>query len=155
MHARKKIVEGISLRDVIFALRSTVHKPHRAHIRPHVRQVWKLEQPNFETLERILRHPTLLETKSVGAWTCDGGGFALPPFQKKKERTPPQRKVVGAELFHNKRSRGPPRKIVFSLSCGGASPLRTKKNTEKNYKKERENGDNKLKKKKDLNHFKK
>ena len=146
MHARKKVVEGISLRDVIFALRNTIHKPHRAHFRPRIRQVWKLEQPNFATLERILRHATLLLAISAGAWTCDGGCFALPPFQKKNERTPPQRMVEGAELLHNKREQRATTKNCFlALLWWCQPPSHKKKDTERNYKKARD-GDNKFKK---------
>ena len=143
MHARKKAVEGKSLRDVIFALRSTVHKPHRAHFRPRVRQVWNLDQPNCVNLERILRHPTMLLDISAGAWTCDG--VALPRLHFKKKKNPTTQKGGGRGTTSQNGAESHHKKMSSRFLVVVPASLAQKRQTEE-HKKERENGDNNSKK---------
>ena len=134
MHVRKKVVEGISLRDAIFALRSTVHKPHRAHFRPCVAQVWKLQQPNCATPDRNLRHPTIRLAMSVRAWTCDTRVLDSPPLQNQK-KNPSTKKGAWRGPLHNKMDqRATPKKgsLAFFWWC---QPLSHNEDGEKNYKK--------------------
>ena len=125
------------------AAQSTNHTEHtfdRA-----VRQVWKLDQPNCATLERILRHPTMLLDISAGAWTCDG--VALPRLHfKKKKRNPTTQKgggrgttsqQNGAESHHKKMSS----RFLVVVPASFAQKRQTEE-----HKKERENGDNNSKK---------